>query len=41
VPVGEVVEIGSVVKLKLCAEDLKLHVVEDKVRAWIPQVGAL
>jgi sporulation protein YlmC with PRC-barrel domain len=41
VPVGEVVEIGSVVKLKSCAEDLKLHVVEDKVRAWIPQVGAL
>jgi sporulation protein YlmC with PRC-barrel domain len=41
VPAGEVVEIGAVVKLKSRAEDLKLHVVEDEVRAWIPQVGAL
>jgi sporulation protein YlmC with PRC-barrel domain len=41
VPVDQVVEIGSVVKLKSRAEDLGLHEVEDKVRAWIPHKGAL
>jgi hypothetical protein len=41
VPLGEVLEIGPVVKLKCTAEQLKLHEVEDKVRAWIPRVGAM
>ena len=41
VPANQILELGSVVKLKARAEDLKLHVVEDKVRAWIPRVGAL
>lgn len=41
VPVAEIVDIGSVVKLRSRAEDVKLHVVEDKVRAWIPRVGAM
>lgn len=41
VPVAEIVDIGSVVKLRSRAEDLKLHVVEDKARAWIPRVGAM
>ena len=39
VPAGEIVEIGSVVKLKCAAEELKLHVVENRASAWIP-VGA-
>ena len=41
VPVAEIVEIGSVVKLKCTAEKLKLHDLEDTVRAWIPRKGAL
>ena len=41
VPADKIVEIGSVVKLKCRAEELKLHEVEDKVRAWIPRVGAM
>jgi len=41
VPANQISEIGSVVKLKLRAEDLKLHIVEDKAAAWIPQRGAL
>ena len=41
VPGDEIVEIGSVVKLKCEAEKLKLRVVENKVRAWIPRVGAM
>jgi sporulation protein YlmC with PRC-barrel domain len=41
VPADEIVEIGSVVKLKSTAEELKLHAVEDKAREWIPRVGAL
>jgi hypothetical protein len=41
VPADEIIEIGSVVKLKSTAKDLKLHEVEDKVRGWIPRVGAM
>ena len=41
VPANEILEIGSVVKLKSTAERLKLHAVEDKVRSWIPRKGAL
>lgn len=41
VPAAEIVEIGSVVKLKCTAETLKLHDVEDRVRAWIPRKGAM
>jgi sporulation protein YlmC with PRC-barrel domain len=41
VPAGEIIEIGAVVKLKCTAEKLKLHQVEDRVRAWIPRWGAL
>jgi sporulation protein YlmC with PRC-barrel domain len=41
VPANEIVEIGSVVKLKSTAQRLKLHAVEDKVRSWIPRKGAL
>ena len=41
VPANEIIEIGSVVKLKCPAEKLKLHAVENKVRSWIPRVGAL
>jgi sporulation protein YlmC with PRC-barrel domain len=41
VPADEIVEIGSVVKLRSTAQKLKLHNVEDKVRGWIPREGAL
>jgi sporulation protein YlmC with PRC-barrel domain len=41
VPADQIDEIGAVVKLKSCGEDLGLHQVEDKVRAWIPRKGAL
>jgi hypothetical protein len=41
VPIGEIAEIGAVVKLKSAAEALGLHRTEDKVRAWIPRRGAL
>jgi sporulation protein YlmC with PRC-barrel domain len=41
VPADEIVEIGAVVKLNCAAEDLKLHAVENKVRAFIPRWGAL
>ncbi|HEX8839119.1 MAG TPA: hypothetical protein VF750_01465 [Sphingomicrobium sp.] len=41
VPAAEIIEIGSVVKLKCEAEKLKLRAVENKVRAWIPRVGAM
>jgi sporulation protein YlmC with PRC-barrel domain len=41
VPAEQIIEIGAVVKLKCRAEELKLHVVEDRVRAWIPRWGAL
>ena len=41
VPTAQIASIGSVVKLKCAAEDLKLHVFEDKVREWIPRWGAM
>lgn len=41
VPADQIIEIGSVVKLKSTAEELKLHQVENKVRGWIPRVGAM
>jgi sporulation protein YlmC with PRC-barrel domain len=41
VPSDQVIEIGSVVKLSSEAEKLGLHLVENKVRAWIPRKGAL
>jgi sporulation protein YlmC with PRC-barrel domain len=41
VPAEAIIEIGAVVKLRRKAEDLKLHVVENKVRARIPRVGAM
>ena len=41
VPADQVIEIGSVVKLKSKGEKLGLHVVEDKVAEWLPRRGAL
>ena len=41
VPADEIIEIGSVVKLKCNAKKLKLHRTEDEVRARIPHWGAL
>lgn len=41
VPASEIIEIGSVVKLKCAAEKLKLGSVENRVRSWIPHAGAL
>jgi sporulation protein YlmC with PRC-barrel domain len=41
VPADEIIEIGSVVKLKCRAEKLKLNHVEDRARSWIPRRGAL
>ncbi|MFL6737117.1 MAG: hypothetical protein ACJ8F4_08700 [Sphingomonas sp.] len=41
VPADQIVEIGSVVKLKSTAEKLKLHRTETKAAAWIPRKGAL
>lgn len=41
VPADQIIEIGSVVKLKCRAEKLKLHRNEDKARAWIPRWGAM
>lgn len=41
VPVSEIIEIGAVVKIKCTAADLGLRVVENKVRGWIPRVGAM
>jgi sporulation protein YlmC with PRC-barrel domain len=41
VPAGEIMEIGSVVKLKCVAEQVKLHVVENRASTWIPRWGAL
>jgi hypothetical protein len=41
VPADQIVEIGSVVKLKSTAEKLKLHQTETKAAAWIPRKGAL
>jgi sporulation protein YlmC with PRC-barrel domain len=41
VPAGQIIEIGSVVKLGCAAQELGLHRTEDKVRAWIPRWGAM
>ena len=41
VPAEEVIEIGAVVKLRCAANQVRLHVVENKVRRWIPRWGAL
>jgi hypothetical protein len=41
VPLDEIETISSAVHLKCPAEDIKLHVVEDRVRNWIPRRGAL
>ena len=35
------ITIGTVVTLKCRAEDVKLHLIEDQVRRWIPKGGAL
>ena len=40
VPAAKVLEIGSVVKLKVSAEALGLHEVENKVQEWIPRKAA-
>ena len=41
VPAAQFAEIGAVVKLKSTAERLKLGEADDKVRPWIPRVGAM
>lgn len=41
VPFEEIETIGSAVHLKCPAEKVGLHVVEDRVRAWIPRKGAM
>jgi hypothetical protein len=41
VPFAEIETISSAVHLKCPAEKVGLHVVEDRVRAWIPRKGAL
>lgn len=41
VPADEIAEVGAVVKLKSCAEELGLHQVDDEVAKWIPRRGAL
>jgi sporulation protein YlmC with PRC-barrel domain len=41
VPLDEIEVIRSAVHLKCPAEKVKLHAVENKVRAWIPRRGAL
>jgi sporulation protein YlmC with PRC-barrel domain len=41
VSTDQIVEIGSVVKLCCRAEELKLHLAEDKARRWIPRWGAM
>ena len=41
VPIDEVEKIHTVVILKCRAEDVGLHQVEDRVRGWIPKVGAI
>ena len=41
VPAAEIIEIGSVVKLKCRAEKLKLLQGENRLRAWIPRWGAM
>jgi sporulation protein YlmC with PRC-barrel domain len=41
VPAREIIEIGTVVKLKCAAEEVQLHVVENRASTWIPRWGAL
>jgi sporulation protein YlmC with PRC-barrel domain len=41
VPIAKVESINSAVHLKVAAETLDLHRVENRVRAYIPRVGAL
>ena len=41
VPAEEIIEIGSVVKLDCTAQKLGLHRSEDKMRSYIPRVGAM
>jgi hypothetical protein len=41
VPFAEIDSISSAVHLKCAAENLGLHVVEDRVRSWIPREGAM
>jgi sporulation protein YlmC with PRC-barrel domain len=41
VPLDEVDTVTSQVALKCSAEQLKLHLVEDRVRRWIPRKGAM
>ena len=41
VPAAEIAEIGAVVKLKCDAKKLGLHRIEDRVRGWIPRLGAM
>ena len=41
VPLAEIDKLDSAVRLKCRAEDVGLHVVEDKVRRWIPRKGAM
>lgn len=41
IPLSEIIEIGSVVKLARRAEELGLHLSEDRARKWIPRWGAL
>ena len=41
IPVADVAEIGSSVKLRRKGEELKLRQVEDEVRTWIPRFGAM
>ena len=41
VPASDIADIGATVKLRRKAEELNLHRVEDKVRAWIPWMGAM
>jgi sporulation protein YlmC with PRC-barrel domain len=41
VPIDKVDQIHTVVKLNCAATEAKLHVVESRVREWIPHGGAL
>jgi sporulation protein YlmC with PRC-barrel domain len=41
VPIDRVEQIRAAVRLKCRAEEVKLHVVEDRVRGWIPKGGAM
>jgi hypothetical protein len=41
IPVEKIDTITAAVHLNCTAEELKLHSVENKVRAWIPRRGAL